>query len=218
MKRKITLFIAAAALAAASWSRPSARPARRRLRGPRRELLSHSERRRSAAFSSTHAAVRSMCSRRTSTEGAPVTGPVRRTGRRCSPPRSPGRKGRARRAARRDQVDRRQAAGDVRGTPALQVLRRQEGGPDKRRRPHRLRRRLGCGRGERPRGRTQRLVPAELAALRRRLRRLRLKATEPQSGEGHPPPLPDNSSRGVVTRMTSWLCARRPRATHRRRR
>ena len=56
--------------------------------------------------------------------------------------------------ARRDQADRRQAAGDLRRTPALLVRRRQESEPNNRRRPHGLRRRLGCRLGDRPRSRT----------------------------------------------------------------
>ena len=81
MKRKITLFIAAAALSGSCASSPpsSATPARRHLHRRQRQPSSSSGRRRSARFSSTHAAERSTCSRRTSAAGVRATAPARRT-------------------------------------------------------------------------------------------------------------------------------------------
>ena len=114
-----------------------------------------SQARRSAASSSTARAARSTCSRRTRTGAAPATDRARRTGRRSSPTESPSLVPVRSSRFSADPTRERQPAGHLRGSSPIPVRARPEAGPDERRRPAGLRRKLGCRLTRRQEGRVR---------------------------------------------------------------
>ena len=191
MKRKITLFIAAAALSGTvlvsavlgdTSSASSQQPSKAARIGAREDDARKGSRRRprANALFVREGQGRQECLQRRLCGVLAAARQLREAA---------GSKRRARLPARSDQANGRQAAGDVRGPPALHVQPRQEGGPDERSRPDRLRRELECRRGKRPRGQVDRFL-RQFRRERRRIRRLQPRPLSVDPGSGHPRPLP----------------------------
>ncbi len=184
MKRKVTLFIAAAALSGTvlvsavlgdTSSASSQQPSKAALVGLGTTTLGKAlvdNRGRTLYLFAKDKAGRSACNGACAAYWPPLVSSAK-------PRAATG----VRLPARSEQANGRQATGDVRGPPALHVQPRQEGGRDERSRPDRLRRELECRRGKRPRGQVDRFL-RQFRRERRRLRRLQPRPLSVDPGRG----------------------------------